>query len=233
MKTIQEYLKTCNKDNIAQIFFSNYILGDDITLLELKNITISEIEAGIYNKVKELIERLINTNPSVDDPHILLAVHSTEPTDIRAMLVNQQEVLEDEDAASYSYEFCEFEEVVGYYVADTYLTQHYIEEVIADFLFHVSVTGFDHEHLQSSIERIEASLRECQEHQDDPDYFFSHEEVIKHLEEQLGIKPEEKDPKQEEAKNQYTIAKAKYDSTCKKIEIEKLRSELCKEIQQK
>lgn len=233
MKTIKEYLKTCNRAEIAQIFILNYILNSEINLYEMKSKTIAEILKEYTNKVNILIDKIIKATPKKEEPYILMVAHSSDSEGLAYMLVKQSEVLADEQIYSYSYEFSEFDEVAGFYVANNYLTQYYINNLIADYLYHVSFTGFNHEQLQVTLDRIESSLKECEEHRDDPEYFVEHEEMIKQFEDKFGIEAEKTDPAQSAAQTEFIGHKIEYDKKCRQIEIDKLRRELCKETQQK
>lgn len=233
MKTIKEYLKTCNRAEIAQIFIFNYILNSEINLYMLKAKTIAEILEEYTKKVNILIDKILSTVSKKEEPYILMVVHNSSPEGLDYILVKQSEVLANEQIYSYSYEFSEFDEVAGFCVADNYLTQYYINNLIADYLYHVSFTGFNHEQLQVSLDRIESSLKECEEHRNDPEYFVEHEEMFKQFEERYGIETEKQDPIQSAAQTEFIGHKIEYDKKCRQIEIDKLRRELCKETQQK
>ena len=124
---------------------------------------------------------------------------------------------------SYGYEFVPFEKAVTYYVADTYLTQYELNELLAEFLYEISWTGYEQEHLEETLASLDRSIEETKRHKNDPDYFMSHEEFIRRLEESLGIELEKTDPEQEEAWHEVIKHVSEYNVKCQKIEIAKLK----------
>ena len=128
-----------------------------------------------------------------------------------------------ENVESYAYEFSAFEDVVGYYVADTYLTQYEIDNLLVDFLHESSWTGFNHEDLDKIISDLEESTKEAEEHKDDPNYYTTAEEFFKQMEEEHGFEFEKKDEKQEEANDIFFKHLIDYNKKCKVIELQKLK----------
>ena len=60
---------------------------------------------------------------------------------------------------------------MGYFVADTYLTQYEIDNLLVDFLHETSWTGFNHEDLERILNDLDESIKEEEEHKDDPKKF--------------------------------------------------------------
>lgn len=90
---------------------------------------------GQYKEdLSRYIDRLVNIKqrPEDDATWILMAVHSSETDlgDICFILVKQSEVMDEEPerVTPYAYELIPHEAGVGFLVADTYLTQYYIDE---------------------------------------------------------------------------------------------------------
>lgn len=61
---------------------------------------------------------------------------------------------------------------MGYFVADTYLTQYEIDNLLVDFLHETSWTGFNHEDLERILNDLDESIKEEEEHKDDPNYYI-------------------------------------------------------------
>ena len=185
-------------------------------LAEHKDSSISQLEALYKEKLNRLIDTLIETVPKEDEPHVLFAAHCAED-EICFYLVKLSDV-GNEDAISYAYEFTPFEEAVTFLVADTYLTQYSINELLADFLFEVSWTGFNQEHLQETVDRIIESLEEAKSERD----CMTFDEFKTQLEKDTGIEFEKPDPQQEKAWLEYLKHVVEYDSICKNIELRKI-----------
>ena len=233
MRTIQEYLKECDRESIIKDFIFQYAFSPMEMMSEnCRNITIGQITDYYKENLNKLIDRLISTEPKLDDDRwILLAHHSAEDEcgDMVYCLYKESDIYKDEFPVSYGYEFSPFEEVVGFYVADTYLTQYEINSLIADFLHEVSWTGFEQEELEEKVENIIQSAEDAELHKDDPDYFITHEELMKRMEERFGIEFERKDPVQEEAWYKFIRHQKEYNEVCQKVEIEKLIESIRKE----
>ena len=111
-------------------------------------------------------------------------------------------------------------------MADTYLTQYEINDLLVDFLYESSWTGFEHEELEDMIKDLEERSKEADEHKDDPNYFMSSEELLKRLEKEGNFEFEKKDAKQEEAYKKLVKHIIEYDRTCRVIELQKLKDKL-------
>lgn len=223
MRIIQEYLKECDRKSVFDSFWYKY--QNCFLRLADPNKTLKEIRGRYEQKVNELINKLILLAPVFDEERmIFLAIHcvpETDGEDIRYILIRESDIGK-EWAMPYGYSFTPFEEAISYYVADTYLTQLELTNLLAEFLFEVSFTGFDQEHLQETLNSIDESAREADEHRDDPDYFITHEEFIARLEDEFDIEFEKKDPQQEEAWKEWMHQAADYNQKCQQIEIAKL-----------
>ena len=223
MKTIQEYLKECNREKIINTYIFKHVFGHQMMSEKYKNITCGEIAEKYKTELNNYIDRLLGISPKKEEETwILMVVHATETeynSDIRFLLVKQSDVLKeplDEFITPYGYFNLEFEEILGFYVADTYLTQYYLEDLIVDFLYESSWTGFKHEQLQEMTDSLNEGMEEEGE-------LYTIEELEKELEEKFGIEFEKKDKEQEEAFNLLFKQQAEYNRKCEMIEIKKLR----------
>ena len=233
MRTIQEYLKECDRESIIHVFIHQYAFSPlEMMDKNCREITLGQIMDYYEENLNKLIDRLINTTPvQSEDRWILLAHHcaSEESGDMVYNLYKEDELKTEGPLVSYSYEFAPFEEVVGFYVADTYLTQYKINGLIVDFLNEVSWTGFEHEKLDGIVDEIIEGAEEAEAHKDDPSYFITLDELKNHMEEKFGLKHEEEDPRQEEARLRLSEHQIEYNDICQKIEIEKLKESIRKE----
>ena len=232
MRTIQEYLKECNREEVI----NNYIYSHtfDYTLMKDKyrELTVGEIIDAQKAALNDMIDRMINMKPKPDkdgEVWILMTVHSSEDEsgDLRHILVKKSDVLDEKNEwiTPYGYEFTPHEEVVGFYVADTYLTQYWLTELIEDFLFEASWTGYNQEHLQETLDELDKSVEEIE---NGTAVTHTWEEVQAELEKD-GFTFEKKDKEQEEAWHKYIKACGEYARKCQEIEIKKLREMLIEE----
>lgn len=226
MRTIQQYLKECDRSAIINGYIYKYAFGWELMGSEYKDITCGEIVEKYKRTLNDYIDKLINITPLKNDKEmILMAYHSGEDDDVLFSLFKKEDIMDEslDYVTSYGYEFTEFEEVVGYYVADTYLTQYSINDLILDYLYETSWTGFNHERLQEDVDKLKEATEKAKTHKDDPDYFISAEEMFKSIEEEFGFEREKKDPGQETAWRKYIQCTAEYNTECRNIEIRKLR----------
>lgn len=221
MKTIQEHLRTCDRGSVIGIFIDQHILSNTAVLLSNKDRTVREIIENSKKRLNDLIDRLIAIEPKdTGERDILMVAHSSQD-DIRIMLLSEKDILEGR-RIPYCYSYLSFAETLGFLVADTYLTQYYLNELIAEYLFEVTWTGYDQEYLEDEIRDIAEAVEES----GDTEKCFTEEEFRKNLEESFGFEFEARDPKEEEAWRKLIRSEAKYDSECLKIEIEKIKGDL-------
>jgi len=192
--------------------------------------TIGEIIDRQKEKLNGLIDRLIAIEPAPakkGERWILMTVHCSETDlgeDISHILVSEKDVMDKslDWVTPYGYEFTEHQEIVNYYVADNYLTQHYLEDLIVDFLFESSFTGYEQEGLQEILDDIDKSKEEIE---NGTAKLHSWEEVKKEFEEH-GFEFEKKDPVQEAVWKEYIQDVCEYNRVCQQVEVRKLREAL-------
>ena len=230
MKTIQEYLKNCNRKEIINMYIYKYAFTPELIDKKYQNITCGEIIKKYTEILNNYIDKLISIKPNFDNDEvwILLSTHSYGEFDdnIQHLLIKKSDLLSKDDlesVESYAYNLSPFEEILSYYVADTYLTQYEINDLLVDFLHESSWTGFEQENLKQTVEDLEESLREIDENKENPKTLYSAEEVFKQLEEEYGFEPEKKDEKQENAYKKFLKNIMEYEKECKNIELKKLK----------
>lgn len=228
MRTIQEYLKECNRDNVIESFLYKYTFSGSLLWRNNKDLTINEIIEQERVALNGLIDRLIEIKPKKSDDGevwILMTIHCAETDlgdDTANILVRQSDVMNEdlEWVTSYGYEFTPHEEAARFYVADTYLTQHYVEDLIVDYLYETSFTGYQQEGLKETLDRLNESIDDSKNNGTCETKDFS-----EFLEED-GYGFERKDPAQEKAWRDYIRHCIDYNKKCMEIEIGKLREML-------
>lgn len=231
MKTIQEYLKVCNRKEIIESYIYKYVFTQDLMNKKNKKITIGEVIEKYEDILNKYIDKLISINVKLDDSEtwILLTTHAANifnDDDLAHLLISKNELFYTkklEDIDTYGYEFSDFEEILGYYVADTYLTQYYLTDLIVTFLYESSWTGFNHEDLEKEKKNFEDAIKEIDIQEGNFENYKSIDEFYKELEENFDFEFEKKDARQEKEYNKYLQHCAHYNKTCRKIELEKLK----------
>lgn len=232
MKIIQEYLKKCDRKAIINMYIYKYVFNYELMNQKYKDITCGEIRKKVTKLLNDYIDKLISIKPLLDkeETWILVTTHSYDTfsdEDIQHLLIKKSDLLNKSDlenVESYAYELSSFEDVVGYFVADTYLTQYEIDNLLVDFLHETSWTGFNHEDLERILNDLDESIKEEEEHKDDPNYYISAEDFMKKIEEEHGFKFEKKDEKQEKAHDEFLKHLIDYNNICKAIELQKLKN---------
>lgn len=154
MKTIQQYLKECDRETIANDYVYKYLFDHDLIDPKYDHIMIRDLKERTKREIYSLIDRLIGFEPEFgEDRDILLIVHysglNSWDDDISAELVHESEVMSGaEEIKIYDYSFTTHSKMVSFYVADTYLTQHYLNELIVSFLHEALIMGPEQEHLE-------------------------------------------------------------------------------------
>lgn len=231
MKTIQHYLKECDREAVANQYIHNYLFDSELMNHKYDDIRIGDLKETMKNTIYDLIDRLVGMEPEFgDDRDILMIIHTSgvyswSDDDIELVLVNEAEVRAcTEDIKIYDYSLTKHARMVSFYVADTYLTQHYLSDLIIQFLYEALYMGPEQEHLEEFIEELERGIDESNRHE-----YYSMEDVFKDMEERIGFEFEVQDKRQEEAERVLTRQRIEYDALCRKIEIEKLRDSLERE----
>lgn len=163
MQTVQEAFRKAKKDDLVEQYLVTYPIQindfDDET-------TIGEAKATARKTIAEYVDRLRNlaTKPSHDgQTWLFYAYHYpkdwiTEP-DFSLVPLNElrQKGI---DTPSYGFEFTEQAEVMGYYIADSQLTKHYLEDLLVYIMYEASFFGLKQEHLQDELDNLEQATKE-------------------------------------------------------------------------
>lgn len=193
----------------------------------LEDITIGEILKISSSKFQAFLERLKNmdvVNKS-DNKALLFVCKSTSDDRLLVNLVYLKELINEDNLSkikTYSYEFTEQKETLGFLVADTKLTQDNIMDVVVDFLFQMSSFGFEQEHLAEEIEKLAEAMKEIEVHL---------EQLIdrEKLSEELGIPIEEIYPEEDEKKKAYYEMGMEFTRYCRIMELEKIKRSVIEE----
>lgn len=230
MKTIQQIVAELDMEEVIKYYFYRYPIKLFQDLNEKwENKTVAECKAYGHYKVKALIERIINTKPNADNGQkYILFIHKCMDDgichDICEGLVEVGELFGAKDVSevtTYAYGYEKLEDTVGYYVANTALTQRHLLDLVTNYLFVSSFFGYEQEYLEEERQKLDDALEECEDHSKGRSF-----NTLEELFEDLGITPEETYPEEEEKRNKYHNAVIDYNKYCKGKELERLRESI-------
>ncbi len=227
MKTVQEHLRTVNKDELIDTYLYRY----PIRLHEIndKTRTVAEVIAHSRDVLSRFIDRLCSLkaeDETAGSRWILYAVRSldAEVDDIDFLLIKEDEFLEKGDAAeSYAYEFETHETMLGYCVSDAPLTLHNLTDLLASFLYEASFFGFE----QESLAEVKETLEEAASAIDSGEYkgkCVSIEELFG----KYGTDLDVESPDERELHGKALVASGEYMKYSRSKELEKLKAILSK-----
>lgn len=219
--TIQEAIRNCNRKNVIDAYIYKYAFNNyELCINDYDDITVGEIKNRLRKHLNEVMDRICNATPKPsEDREILMAVHTVESEfaiDVDFNLYKADELMDDK-YQSYGYEFTPLEETLNFEVANTYLTNYYLNELIATYLFEVTWTGWNQEHLEEEVNEITESAKEVEEH---PERLVEWDSEKFREEFEL----EKEDPKQQRAWRKLIKQQGEYSLKCIEIEVKKWRA---------
>ena len=121
MKTIQEYLKNCNKKEIINMYIYKYVFTSELMDKKYKDITRGEIIEKHKKVLNDYINKLTSIKQKSKDKEvwILFSTHSFGEfnDEIQHLLIKKSDLLNQSDLdniQTYAYEFSSFDEILGY-----------------------------------------------------------------------------------------------------------------------
>ena len=221
MRTIQEYFKEANKDELIRY----YIYEHPLKIQSEEDVYPEDVFKKYYDTIDKLVERIRNsTIKSSEKQMVFLTHHSVDmlgnEDDIYHSLFEIDEVLKNDTPTSYSFIMTDLEEAIGYYVADTYLTQRNIIELLSFFLFEISFFGYEQEYLEEEREEL---AKRSEEVKSGELKTISSEEFWEKVEKDTGWTREVRNKEEEEAYNTLMKQVGEYNNTALLAEIKNFR----------
>lgn len=223
MKTVQEYLKKADTDQLINYYLYKYpVVLDDISD---ENQKISKVKNHIRTVLKEYIERLCSINIEVnkDGKEYVLFVHKMQQDGVEedsCSLVCLQELRDKGVAAeTYSYVFDRQTKIMGFKVSDAAYTQKNLMDLLTDVMHEASFFGFEQQHLDEELKKLDSSIKEFEE---GTATTYTMEEVWEHL----GFEREKRDETADELRHAITRAVVEYGQYQKKKELQALMDSL-------
>lgn len=221
MRTIQEYFKDANRDELIRF----YIAENPLQVKSKKDIFPENAFEKYYNSINKLIEKICNSKvKSIEKPMVFLTHHFVDifgdENDVYHSLFEIDEVLKNDTPTSYSFIMTDLEEAIGYFVADTYLTQRNITELLSFFLFEISFFGYEQEYLEEEREEL---AKRSEEVKSGELKTISSEEFWEKVEKDTGWTREVRNKEEEEAYNTLMKQVGEYNNTALLAEIKNFR----------
>lgn len=225
MKTVQECFREVNEESLIRYYLYKY----PISLDEIANedLTVKAAKEHVWDKLRKYIERLrnIDIEKSRDGEDCILFYHKKMDkgfTDDTSSLVYLNELIEkQEEANTYDYIFTKHAEILGFYVADTEMTQEHMIPLLTDVMHTASIFGFEQERLQEEVEKL---LETAEKTENGNTVYYSLDDIRA----KLGLKKEEEDPMEDELRRAVARASFEYDRYCKEKELKALFSKISK-----
>ena len=170
MKTVQDYLRELDENRLIEAYLGLHpIRFEELSNVEL---TVSEIIERYKTKLHEYIVRLRTLPIKKSESPCIFYVHRIIKDGMKDedyCLIDFKELVEKScDAPDYVYCFTEQSEIMGWQVADTWLTQYHIYNLIADVMFEASFFGYEQEQLEEEKKRLDKAMEEIKEGKEIP-----------------------------------------------------------------
>ena len=223
MKTVQEYFREADADKLVNYYLYRHpvkledILNENEKIIDAKN--------RIRKMLQKYIERLrsMDIEPGEDGKEYVLFAHKMQQDGAEedtGSLVCLQE-LKDKGvvAETYSYVFDRQAKIMGFKVSDAAYTQKNLVELLTDVMYEASFFGFEQQHLDEELQKLEFSIKEFEE---GTATTYTMEEVWEHF----GFEKEERDETADELRHAITRAVVEYNQYQKKKELQALMDSL-------
>ena len=223
MKTVQEYFRKADADKLINYYLHKHpVKLEDITQ---DNEKILDAKNRIRKRLQEYIERLrsMDIEDGEDGKEYILFVHKMQQDGAEedtASLVCRQELRDKGlEAETYSYVFDRQAKIMGFKVSDAAYTQKNLIELLTDVMYEASFFGFEQQHLDEELQKLEFSIKEFEE---GTATTYTMEEVWEHF----GFEKEERDETADELWHAITRAVVEYNQYQKKKELQALMESL-------
>ena len=205
MKTVQEWLRKGNAEAMIDRYLMEYPI--DFPMLENKERTVAEITEEVRENLRSLIHFLRSMKAVPTDRKIFFAVRARDGqhSKVKATLAHKDDLLKDDLPEHYAWDVTEWEQVLGYPVAETKLATDHIETVLTQVLHEMTFFGSDYPTWHQRKAEVEESLREAQRESENG-VFYTTEEVFG----KYGLPKDEPDEIADELSRKVVAAENEY-----------------------
>ena len=229
MKPVQAYLQELDTEKLINTYLSENPINYEESRAAHPDLTVQQIRDAWQSRLRDFIRQLseMTVCKPEDGKQSILYVCRTVKDGIHEPyfgMVHLDELLgKGTEIEDYAYEFTPQEVIIGFLVAETPLTQHYIYELIADVLNEASFFGFAQEDLAENLQKLKEADEEvrsgkCQ--------LTTLEEMEKEWEEEFGITFDKESEDEAELHRKVTEAGLKYHQHSRQKELTAIREML-------
>lgn len=164
MKTVQETLREMDKEELMRQFFYEHPskldnFDDDLTIAQAKERANKVI--GKYIERLETMEVKPNDRQMIFYMYEYLGSYKLDQNRGLCTVADLQE--KGIEAPNYGIEYTPQEEIMGYWVADTEMTQYYLNDLIVEIIWDASFFGVKQEKLPEAIKELAEADKEIDE----------------------------------------------------------------------
>lgn len=164
MKTVQETLREMDKKELLRKFFYEHpnkldSFDDDLTIAQAKERANKVI--GKYIERLETMEVKPNDRQMIFYMYEYLGSYKLDQNRGLCTVADLQE--KGIEAPNYGIEYTPQEEIMGYWVADTEMTQYYLNDLMVEIIWDASFFGVKQEKLPEAIKELEEANKEIDE----------------------------------------------------------------------
>lgn len=220
MKTVQSWLNEVNEIDLVDTYFAyfpiNYEMAVDRTL------TLGEVKDRARKYFLKFVRDMKRIKlKSSDTKWIFFASNRYQEghSEIDVNLCRLDDLCSSKQAECCSWILNDFSETMGYYIAETSLTQKNIPIVLARILYENTFFGYDQKAIEEERRKLEESCKEIERGE-----YYTWEEVDKEMRETFGFElSDPPEPEVTEKEDAIHAAEHAYNAFCLNREIEKLR----------
>ena len=225
MKTLQEHLAVADRGRLLDCL-SYRFLDDPLHLLELKSHTVQDIQDRYCGYMNGFIELLLKID-AVQSANRVYYLYTSYGKNEVLDLIDITEIREDPEAPGHDFSFTEWQESLGYMVADTKFTQDRLTDLLAQYLEEASFFGTDESSrtakLEEIVEQLDRGVQSMRDNEAKPA-----EDVFEELRKEYEFPSREKDDSQDRLHEKVISAIADYDRYCRLRERKRILEETVK-----
>ena len=167
MKTVHQYLNELDSNKIIESYLSLFPIEYESE--EYEGLTVKEIREKTEADLKEQIERLKQIAPVLPENGnygILFAsriIQDGTKTETYHLVRINELIQKGSKAETYAFDFNAQNEIMGYLIAETELTQHFIYDLIANVLNEAFFFGYEQEYLNDFLNELDKAIAEIKD----------------------------------------------------------------------
>ena len=219
MKTVQEWIRETDIEGLADTYFCEYPIKYERYIASEK--TVAEIKDVSRKRFYEFIEQLKSIEPKAlsDEERGIFFCHKAYGRDIKnpeTVLCIESDILKFDKPQTYSWILTDFDEIMGYYIAETETTIKNINDVLAQIIYEMTFFGYSQEDIEKERLELEEAAKEA-----DKGKLVSLETALA----ELGIKPREYDEEDAEMLGKIYSMENEYNKLLLRKEIKNVRKD--------